>query len=318
MGGTVTLSIEVELGWGVHDLGAYDHLSADGRKERTYAKRLLDRCDEMGIPISFDVVGHLLLDECDGHHDGPYPAGWFAEDPGTGPETDGLFYAPDIVDAIATSRTPHEICTHTFSHTLATGPNETVVADLERAQQVHERHLGERTASLVPPRHVPPSRSVLADAGIEIVRPGRDTSEKSRARRFRELVAGPVPTWEPQLVDGIVETYCTTYPSLTAPSLFVGQRAESHPVYRFMPVALRRRLYLRALSESVQRVAETDGDLHLWCHLFDICNEQQWPLVSEFLGYLSERQAAGDVDVLTMAELNDRVREQPIEAYPSR
>lgn len=102
--------MEVELGWGVHDLGTYDHLSPDARVERAYLRRLLARCEETNIPILFNVVGHLLLDGCDGNHAGPYPSNWFDADPGTNLETDGLFYAPDIVDQIAASPVAHELC----------------------------------------------------------------------------------------------------------------------------------------------------------------------------------------------------------------
>lgn len=306
--GTVTLSIEVELGWGVHDIGTYGHLSPDGTRERAYLDRLLDRCVETDIPISFDVVGHLLLDGCDGDHGGPYPPRWFDEDPGTDPETDGRFYAPDAVDRIVETPVPHELCTHTFSHTIGSGAPATVKADLARAQQLHERRLGDRTVALVPPRHHLPPRTVLTDSGIQIVRVGRSTRSGSRVSRFRELLVGPIPTWEPRLVDGVVETYCTTYPSLVAPTVVVGRDSSAHPAFRLFPKTVRTQLHLRALRRVVDRVAVEGGHVTLWCHLYDLANEHKWPPLSTFLGALARRRDAGDVDVLTLSELNDRVR----------
>lgn len=308
MAGSVTLSVEVELGWGVHDIGTYDRLSPDGSTERAYLRRLLARCEELDLPISFDVVGHLFLAECDGHHEGPYPPGWFDEDPGTGPESDGRFYAPDVVEAIEASPVAHEICTHTFSHTLGTMPDETLAADLEAAQRVHERHLGERTVSLVPPRHQQWDADLLADAGIEIARYGVDTGDKSAVNRARELLAGPLPTWEPELVDGVVETYCTTYPSLVSPAIVSGRQRRKHPVFRAVPLTVRQRLHGRSLRRAVDRVADGGGNVNLWCHLFDLSNERQWPPLSRFLGDLAARRDAGDVDVLTLEGLNERVR----------
>lgn len=310
MRGEVTLSIEVELGWGVHDIGDYEYVSEDGEAERVYLQRLLGRCEDLDLPVSFDVVGHLFLDECDGRHPGPYPDGWFDADPGTGFPEDGRFYAPDVVDRIASSSVTHELCTHTFSHTLATQPAETVAADLEAAQRVHERHLGRRTKTLVPPRHAPPPDEMLADAGLEIVRCGRDTGDKSRPARVRELVAGPVPTWEPTVEGGVVHAHCTTYPSLTAPAVVAGQERQKHPALRSIPVGVRQRLHLRALRNAVDRAAATGGTVNLWCHLFDLANPYQWPPLSRFLGYLARRRDAGDVAVRTLAGLNEAVRER--------
>lgn len=308
MGGTVTLSIEVELGWGVHDKRSYEHLSPDGDAERAHLHLLLELCERLNLPISFNVVGHLLLHECDGHHQGPYPEGWFDEDPGTNVERNGLFYAPDVVERIAASRVPHEICTHTFSHTLAKQPAETVAADLAEAGRLHEQRLGAQPVSLVPPRHAPPPTDVITDAGLEIVRVGRDTSDTSRGSRFQELVAGPLPTWQPTLADGIVETYCTTYPSLTAPTVVAGNRRPEHPALRAVPQSIRRYLHRRKLRRAVDRAARVGEHVNLWCHLSDMCNTRQWPMVSRFLGYLAGRRDAGDVAVITLAGLNDWIR----------
>jgi hypothetical protein len=116
MVGYVTLSIEVELAWGVHDIETNSHLSEDGSVERTYARRLLDHCDTLGLPITFDVVGHLCHASCDGNHDGTHESGWFDADPGTDVGRDSLFYAPDLIGDIAGRPTEHELCTHTYSH----------------------------------------------------------------------------------------------------------------------------------------------------------------------------------------------------------
>lgn len=308
MVGRITISIEIELGWGIHDRQKYDHLSADGGPERRCLYRLLDACDDYGIPISFDIVGHLLLHSCEGDHSGPYPDGWFDEDPGTDMESDPLFYAPDIAAEIAQRRTDHEICTHTFSHAVCdTMPPEVQKQELEHAQRLHERITDEQTESLVPPRHVCPSLDALNDHGIEIVRIQDDDPASNPVRRFRELLFGPPLVQSPALADGIVETYCTRNQSLTAASLPSG-RSPPHPAFRWLPVRARQRLHERYLRKATELAIERDSHLHLWCHLFDLNDEYQLPPIESYLAVLDELEQTGAVEVETMAELNRRVR----------
>lgn len=308
MTGVVTLSIEVELGWGMHDRGRYGHLSHRGEEERAFLSRLLDACDAFDVPVSFDVVGHLLLSSCPGTHEGPYPSGWFAADPGTDAERDPLFYAPDAIREIERRRTDHELCTHSFSHVVCDRVDAAVVdRDLELAQACHREHLGAPARTLVPPRHGPPPRESLDRAGIEVVRLAKSPSSPTPVHRFKHLLLGPHPDLSPRLVDGVVETYGTDYMSLTASSLPFGQES-THPAFRPLPVSLRQRLHTRYLSRQTERVAETGGYLHLWSHLWDLSNEYQWGAVRPYLRRLGRLRDEGRVEVLPMVDLGRHVR----------
>lgn len=310
MVGVVTLSIEIELGWGMHDMDEYDHLSPRGEEERAYLSRLLDACETFDVPISFDVVGHLLEESCSGTHDGPYPSGWFSADPGTDVESDPLFYAPDAVRDIRSRSTDHEICTHTFSHVVCNSVDPAVVdRDLELAQASHREHLGAPARSLVPPRHAPPPRDVYDRFGIDVVRLARPVVSPTPVHRFKHLTLGPHPDLSPRVVDGTVETYGTVYMSLTASSLPRGQ-TPTHPAFRPLPLWLRQRLHERYLSRTVERAARTDGHVHLWCHLWDLSNRYQWEPVRTFVERLAELRDEGAVEILPMIRLGRRVREE--------
>lgn len=310
MSAVVTISMEVELGWGVHDLGEYGHLSEGGRQERAYLGRLLDRCDEVDVPISFDVVGHLFRSRCDGEHAGPHEDGWFENDPGTDVRSDPLFYAPDAVEDIYGRSTDHELCTHTFSHVPCDDVRaETLAWELRESQALLQRTTGRRTVSIVPPRHRRPPAELLRAADVEIMRMSRDTSDRSRPARLKELLFGPHPAFEPALVEDVVETYCTSYPSLTSSALPAGQRAPLAP-FSALPIRTRQYLQRRYLRDAVEAAIERDGHCHLWCHLYDLANEYQWPVVESFLGELASLRDRGEVRVLTMDALNDRVRER--------
>lgn len=307
MGGVVTVSIEIELGWGMHDLGRYGHLSENCAEERRYLSKLLDACDRYEVPISFDVVGHLLLEGCDGTHDGPYPEGWFDADPGTSVDDDPAFYAPDVVEDVRSRSVDHELCTHTFSHVLCDRMDSAVVdADLRRSQALHAA-LDGPTESLVPPRHYMAPRRVLRERGIEVVRRDVRTERQNAAARFKQLLADPYFRRQPRVVDGVVETYCTSFPSLSAPALPAG-RKKAHPAFRPLPVSVRQRLHARRLRTTTERTADEDGHLHLWCHLFDVANEQQWQPLSEYVETLARLRDERDLTVATMRDLNRRVR----------
>ncbi|WP_336361231.1 hypothetical protein [Haladaptatus sp. ZSTT2] len=310
MSGVVTISIEVELGWGFHDIGGPKRLSDRCEEERKYLQNLLLKCDEVGIPISFDIVGHLTLSECDGTHEGHYPADWFANDPGTNLETNPDFYAPDMIAAIEASKVSHELCTHTFSHVLCDRMGDDCVNDdIAHAQRIHETQFGKKSVSFVPPRHFEPSATVLRENGIEIVRKSVHTDTSNKVTRFFELLVSPPLLDEPQIVDGIVETYCTSYQSLTASSLPIGQR-ESHAVFKPIPRSLRQQLHLRRMETELKAVVEKDGYAHFWCHLWDLSNEHQWGVVEPFLDMLATYRDMEGLQVLTMSELNNHVRTQ--------
>lgn len=307
MPGRVTLSVEVELGWGFHDLDRRGPISEGRVAETERLDALLEACDRLDIPFTFDVVGALLLDSWPDDLDAPHADDWFDGVPKTGIDEDPLYYAPDLVGTIDDAAVDHEICTHTFSHVLfGRISREVATWELQQVRRVHEEFGIETPGSLVPPRHYRPPADVLREEGIEIVRVPGYLPAPTKAHKLRRLAVEPQPPTPPRLVDGIVETYCASYTSLTAASLPTDQRPV-HPVFRPLPGSVRTRLHERYLNLAVERAIEADSYTHLWCHLYDMTGDQLDPIVA-FLETLAERRDRGDVEVLTMAGLNQTVR----------
>lgn len=303
MAGTVTISIEVELGWGVHDLPTDTHLSEDGQVERAYLQKLLRTADECAVPISFDIVGHLLLEECDGSHDGPYPDGWFDADPGSDVDSDGLFYGPDLARQIQRADVDHELCTHTFSHVLADRATDDLLdTELRRVAALHDQFEAE-ASSFVPPRHRQPDDESLRRNGIRVARYANVEESPTLIHRLKQLTVGPHPQWETRVDDGLLKTYCTTYPSLTARTLPAGQD-DTFWLFRAVPVTLRKWIHARYLRQATQRAIESETPLHLWCHLYDLSNEHQWEVLAGYLEYLSEIPEE-DLEIKTMESLGE-------------
>ena len=309
MPGTVTLSLEVELGWGMHDLPGsdrFDIVSPGRRKETETLFRLLDLCERLDLPITFDVVGHLFLEECSGHHESPHCPGWFDADPGSSVERDPLFYAPDMIERIRKSGTDNELASHTFSHALFEETSrEALDWDLEKSRQTHESAGLDAPRSLVPPRHQRPDRDLLAEHGIEAVRlplAGNDPPVDNGLQAYKWLLTRQQVVEPPTVVDGIVESAVTPYTSL-APGYLPRGRLPPHPVFRIHPTSLLQRRFRSYLRRGLETASEEEGFTHYWAHLYDISNDTVLkPLVS-FLRDLAEHRNRGAVKIATMGEL---------------
>ncbi len=156
--------------------------------------------------------------------------------------------------------------------------------------------------SFVPPRHSLPEYDVLRDYGIEIIRVPENNEPRTKAHRLVRILRGDQPIVEPRLVDGLVESYVTERISLATPLLPSGQRLP-HPLFRRVPLAVRRRLHRRTLERTVRRVEESGSHVHVWAHLWDIANDYQWPQIEAFIELLARRQETDDLTVLPLCRL---------------
>lgn len=315
MVGKITISVEIELAWGGHDLDEYEgfqkSISKNAQKERYFLKKLLQLCSDNGIPLTFDIVGHLFLEECSGNHLGPHPEGWFDNDPGTDYKNDPQFYAPDIVDMIRKEPIDHEICTHTFSHIPCGEVSSNVVAwELEKVTELHKSNLDQDVSSLVPPRHSPPPENILTDQGIEIIRePWEGTNSSGRLEYLYNELFGNHPIRAPKIENGIVKSYSTPSGSLNVRYLPLGQSSPNR-VFQFIPLRIRKKLHKRYLINSVDAAIAQDSYVHLWTHLNDISNKHQMKSIEDLIKFLSDKKENRAVDIIRMDELNNVVRKR--------
>lgn len=304
--------MEVELAWGQHDLPNADHsILSDGRQAETETlERLLSLCDQYQIPISFDVVGHLLKTSCDGIHNGPHEAGWFAADPGTDVDSDPLFYAPDLVRMIHDADVNHEICTHSYSHVLGDDINPAVLAwELRTVNDLWKSRGLPSPVSYVPPRHESSHIDVLRSNGIKTVRQTIDDISLSGGplQSYVERYRCSIPDVQPKKRDSVIETYSTPFPSLSSPALPNGQRPAPKSL-QVLPVQMRQWMHRRWLITQTKSAAKRDSYLHLWTHLFNISNEQQRRPLFQYLRQLAALRNDSEVTIVPMRELADDTR----------
>lgn len=303
----VTLSIEIELGWGTMDAADLSKVpvSRHRKAETEFLDRLLSVADQSGIPITFDVVGHLLNESCDGSHPGPYATDRFENDPGTDTATDPVYYAPDMIEQIVDASVDHELATHTFSHIhCETESDEVLDIELERAIHCHREFGLPAPRAMVAPYHEDPSYDVVQDNQIEILRvPFPDyTTPEHGVRRFGWNLLGSHPHRGSQVEDGLIETYCTPQPSLTAGFLKNGTR-EPRSEYQYLPLRIRQYLHFRSLVRAVKSASTAASELHLWTHLYNLSNEQQWRPLKKFLEWLASYRDKGNVRIEPMEGL---------------
>lgn len=287
---TARISVEIELGWGFHDKkppSAVAELSDDGSAERAALQWLLDLCDEFEIPITFNIVGHLLLDSCDGNHDGPHTDGWFDRDPGTDVDTDPLFYAPEMAEWIRDAEVNHELCTHTFSHVLCDEVSDAVLDwELGRIAELHT----EDVVSLVPPRHRKPPYNLLQRHDIEVLRlPVDEHPPSNPIGRYIWTLTRNNALDEPITVDGVVATHISPVMTLSAPYLSRGV-SSPHPAYRLLPEAIRQKRHEGFLKSGLDAAIREESGIHYWTHLYNIAHGAQRQPLRRFMMRLSQNE----------------------------
>jgi len=306
MTGVVTLSIELELGWGMHDKPEYGHLSENRVKESDILNRLLDLGDSKELPITFAIVGHLFHDSCQGHHPSPHPDSWWAEDPGTDRSLNPYYYSPDLVEEIRERVVKHEIGTHTYSHLLAEeASGEQLTYELSKVENIYSDFGIPSPSSIVMPRHQVPDYSILSDFGIDTIRCPMEVDSSSRSdpfSKFWSMITREHPVSNLQRSDGILETTVTPYPSLTSGMLPSGQ-SKPHPAFSLIPRRTRRNFHKQYLIDAIDRAADEGAHVHLWTHIFNMANEDQWSPIKAGLSHLATQRDKGNVKVNRMKDL---------------
>ncbi len=140
--GIFVFSADFEMAWAFRYSKKRSKVAVEmGEQERKNMPRILQHFDKYDIPVTWATVGHLFLNDCNctknqlPHNTMPRPGffenrnwlyksgDWYQHDPCTDVNTNGAWYAPDLIDMILASETKHEIGSHTFSHIDCTYKN---------------------------------------------------------------------------------------------------------------------------------------------------------------------------------------------------
>jgi peptidoglycan/xylan/chitin deacetylase (PgdA/CDA1 family) len=280
MKGKLTVSIDIELAWGVWDhLTAADLRLVEGA-ERPIFNALIELFDRHGIPATWAFVAALL--------DERSAAGR--------PGSKSCWYAPDLLERLLRAKTRHEIGSHSGRHPAfdRIGAEE-AADDLGFAREIHRAN-GLPFTSMVFPRNAVGNLRELDRAGLRTFR-GPDAGWATAIRQINrplgqaanfadKLLPIPPSTVIAQRRDGLVD--------VPGSMLLMGRNGAR----RFVLSAVTRAKLGRGLSRAQQ-----SGEIfHLWFHpanFYYRC-EEQLATLDWFLEQAASELSRGHIEVRTM------------------
>ncbi|WP_121744947.1 polysaccharide deacetylase family protein [Natronorubrum halophilum] len=294
--GSVVISLDAELGWGFHDL-------TDPPSERVESGRrgwnvMLELLEEFDVPATWAVVGHLMLESCDGTHaDHPAPPGWFDRERGEWRDREDLRFGPDLVTDILEADVDHEFASHSFSHVLFGRPEtdrQLAVAELERSTEIAAAW-DQTVDSFIYPRNDVGHRDVLADYGVSAYR-GKSPTRDGVRGVFDSTVRDHSMVVEPEIDEyGLVNVPASMFLfGFEGPARTVAESIWTDPMLE---------LARRGIDDAVR----SDGIFHMWLHPNNLTNERDDRRMRAILAYIERRRSETDLTVETMCDVAKRV-----------
>ncbi|WP_266077816.1 polysaccharide deacetylase family protein [Haladaptatus caseinilyticus] len=303
----VVLSLDAELAWGYHDLAEVpEHVES----ARTSWSRLLALFDEYNVPATWAVVGHLFLDSCDGEHTSHVAPtdDWFDRDPSGVAERHPLWFADGLIEDISDAKASHEIGCHTFSHVEygdERTTREVAVAETRASLEIAD-DVGYDLESFVFPRNNIGHRDVLAAYGFTCYRGTRPELwyDRGRFRSLAKAIDLTVSKTSPPLVTPEPDEYGLI--NIPASMFLFGYEGR----VRTITEGIWEDPLIRSAKRGIDRAADADeGIFHLWMHPNNFTEERDFERLRVVLEHLAKRRDEARVQVLTMGEIANQLRE---------
>ena len=283
--GVIVISADFELAWAWR----YTKRNVDpikmAKRERENFPIIINKLNELEIPITWATVGHLFLDSCEmkngtPHFEMPRPkyfenefwkydtGDWFDIDPCGNYKTHPEFYAPDLIEMILNSKVKHEIGCHSFSHidySEKHSSKELVETDLHACEQAAKR-FGVKMESFVFPGNFHGHFDLLEKYGYKIIR--------FKSNEIKEI-GHP---------ERILKNLFAIHDSLAF------DLAEEGWDYNYI---------LLKMKKYVEKAIEKKAIAHFWFHP-SIEREQINNYFFPFLEYLNQRRENSEIDIITM------------------
>jgi peptidoglycan/xylan/chitin deacetylase (PgdA/CDA1 family) len=291
MKGTLTISIDLELAWGVWDSLTPEQLRMAETAERPISAALIELFDRHSIQATWAMVA-ALLDE---------------KSAALRPGSKTCWFAPDIVEHLTSAKTRHEIGTHSGRHVYfdRIGASE-AEDDLGFARDIHRAN-GLAFTSMVFPRNEVGHLPQLASVGLRTFR-GPDAGPATAMRRISRSLGQaanlaekalplPPPVVEAKRSGGMID--------VPGSMLLMGRNG----VRRFvLPLVTRAKL-----KSGLERARRAGGIFHLWFHPsnFYYRREEQLATLDWFLGHAANEAGNGRIEIRTMGSYADAEMSDP-------
>jgi peptidoglycan/xylan/chitin deacetylase (PgdA/CDA1 family) len=283
--GKLTISVDLELAWGVWDWVTAEHLQMAETAERPIAAALIELFDRYEIAATWAIVA-ALLDE---------------DSAKSRPGRTACWYAPDIVDRLLAAKVKHEIGTHSGRHIyFDTATADEARADLAFARDIHRTH-GLPFRSFVYPRGGGGHFDVAYAAGLRtcsfsdvgwveaVRRLGRRAGQG--AHLLDMLLPIPPHPARPEPAGGLV--------NIRKSMLLM---ARNGPRRFVLPLVTRAKL-----RAGLARAQATGGTFHLWFHPsnFYYRRDEQLATLADFLEHAANEAGRGRIEIATMGAYAD-------------
>lgn len=286
--GIVVISADFELAWAWrYSKRRVDHIKM-ARQERENFPIILNKLNELEIPITWATVGHLFLDSCEckngrAHPELPRPkyfenefwkydkGDWFDIDPCGNYKTHPEFYAPDLIEMILNSSVKHEIGCHSFSHIDYSEKNsypDLIEADLTACKYA-ARKFGVELKSFVFPGNFHGNFEILNKHGFRAIR--------YKTNQLKEI------GYPERVTDDLYAIHDSLAFDL----------AEEGWDYNYI---------LWKLKKYVEKAIEKKAIAHFWFHP-SIEREQIDNYFFPFLDYLKKERDSGRIEIKTMNQI---------------
>jgi len=278
MSGSLVISLDLELMWGVRDHRTVENYGDAVLGGREAIANILPRFQEAGIKATWATVGLLfaknrreMLEFAPDHKPNyenenlsPY-ADIENSLIGDNESTDPFHFGGSLIDKIANTL-GQEVATHTYSHYYCMEPGatiETFEADLASAQAI-AANSGHKLQSIIFPRNQTTNEFIQRSADLNVnvyrgeangrlyrPRSGQETTKLFRAARFLD---GAFPVGGSQVVRPGRHLSAWNVPA----SRFLRPWSKKMPFYNT--------LHIRRIEAEMESAARSGGCYHLWWH----------------------------------------------------
>jgi peptidoglycan/xylan/chitin deacetylase (PgdA/CDA1 family) len=278
--GKLTISIDLELAWGVWDKLTPETIRLAETAERPICLALIELFDRFQVPATWAMVAALL--------DEPSSS--------SRPGSSACWYAPDIIERLVGAKVAHEVGSHSGRHIyFDTAAASEARADLDFARDVHRRN-GLAFKSFIFPRGARGHLDQLERVGLRVFS-NADVGWTVTAQRAGRPVARianladkvlPVPP-HPTLArerGALIE--------LEKSMLLMGRNG----LRRFvLPQVTRAKFQL-----GLARARRTGGVFHLWFHPSNFYHrrDEQLATLAWCLERAADEASRGRIDICTM------------------
>ena len=319
MAGTLLVSLDFELFWGMLDRCALEAYQDNVLGGRTAIPRMLELFETYGIHATWATVGFLFAENYQElqryfpEHKPTYmqenlsPYGWFekiGEDETSAP----CFYCPGLIRQI--SQTPgQEIGSHTFAHYYCREAGQTVeqfAEDMAAAKRIAADHGYDLTSVILPRNQCEPSYiRVFRELGFTAYRDEENDwiHEKIKCRpllRLLRLADVYLPLtgqggYHPRKEDGIWN--------------LVGSRMYK-PILK--PLAFLEKLKIRRIKAQMRHAAKNNLMFHLWWHPHNvgIMTDAHLRQLEEIFAYYQQLKDRYGMESLNMREAALRMEQE--------